>query len=80
MKAAGTKGGRAPGAGALGDLRVLELTAGMAGPWVGRFMAYCGAEVIKDDSKYDNTGADFGCGLDQLIDQSRGAVPPVDAP
>ncbi len=32
-----------------------------------------GAEVIKDDSKYDNTGADFGCGLDQLIDQSRGA-------
>src|SRR4029079_16883130 len=32
-----------------------------------------GAEVIKDDSKYDNTGGDFGCGLDQLIDQSRGA-------
>lgn len=31
------------------------------------------AQVIKDDSKYDNTGADFGCGLDQLIDQSRGA-------
>jgi extracellular elastinolytic metalloproteinase len=32
-----------------------------------------GAEVIKDDSIYDNTGGDFGCGLDQLIDQSAGA-------
>jgi crotonobetainyl-CoA:carnitine CoA-transferase CaiB-like acyl-CoA transferase len=38
-------------AGALADLRVLELTAGMAGPWVGRFMAYCGAEVIKVESR-----------------------------
>ena len=24
---------------------------------------------VKDDTKYDNTGAGFGCGLDQLIDQ-----------
>jgi len=36
---------------ALGDLRVLELTAGMAGPWIGRFMAYCGADVIKLESR-----------------------------
>lgn len=35
---------------ALADLRVIELTAGMAGPWIGRFMAYCGAEVIKVES------------------------------
>ena len=32
-----------------------------------------GAEVVKDDTKYDNTGGPFGCGLDQLIDQSGGA-------
>jgi crotonobetainyl-CoA:carnitine CoA-transferase CaiB-like acyl-CoA transferase len=37
--------------GALADLRVLELTAGMAGPWIGRYMAYCGAEVIKVESR-----------------------------
>ena len=36
---------------ALADLRVLELTAGMAGPWIGRFMAYCGADVIKVESR-----------------------------
>jgi crotonobetainyl-CoA:carnitine CoA-transferase CaiB-like acyl-CoA transferase len=36
---------------ALADLRVLELTAGMAGPWIGRFMAYCGADVIKLESR-----------------------------
>ncbi len=36
---------------ALQGLRVLEFTAGMAGPWVGRFMAYCGAEVIRIESK-----------------------------
>jgi crotonobetainyl-CoA:carnitine CoA-transferase CaiB-like acyl-CoA transferase len=36
---------------ALQGLRVVEFTAGMAGPWVGRFMAYCGAEVIKVESK-----------------------------
>lgn len=36
---------------ALTELRVLELTAGMAGPWIGRFMAYCGADVIKVESR-----------------------------
>jgi crotonobetainyl-CoA:carnitine CoA-transferase CaiB-like acyl-CoA transferase len=36
---------------ALADLRVLELTAGMAGPWIGRLMAYCGADVIKVESR-----------------------------
>lgn len=35
---------------ALADLRVVELTAGMAGPWIGRFMAYHGADVIKVES------------------------------
>jgi crotonobetainyl-CoA:carnitine CoA-transferase CaiB-like acyl-CoA transferase len=35
---------------ALADLRVVEFTAGMAGPWVGRFMAHCGAQVIKVES------------------------------
>ncbi|MFT5443491.1 MAG: crotonobetainyl-CoA:carnitine CoA-transferase CaiB-like acyl-CoA transferase, partial [Myxococcota bacterium] len=34
----------------LSDLCVLEFTAGMAGPWIGRFMAYCGAETIKVES------------------------------
>jgi crotonobetainyl-CoA:carnitine CoA-transferase CaiB-like acyl-CoA transferase len=34
----------------LHGLRVVEFTAGMAGPWIGRFMAYCGAEVIKVES------------------------------
>jgi hypothetical protein len=32
-----------------------------------------GARVIIDNSKYDNSGAAFGCGLAQLIDQSQGA-------
>ena len=36
---------------ALEGVRVAEFTAGMAGPWIGRFMAYCGAEVIKVESK-----------------------------
>lgn len=39
--------GEDPEAQALAGVRVLEFTAGMAGPWIGRFMAYCGAEVIK---------------------------------
>ncbi len=34
----------------LGGVRVLEFTAGMAGPWIGRFMAWCGAEVIRVES------------------------------
>jgi len=36
---------------ALAGLRVVELSAGMAGPWIGRFMAWCGADVIKVESK-----------------------------
>lgn len=36
--------------GALRGVRVVECTVGMAGPWIGRFMAYCGAEVIKLES------------------------------
>jgi crotonobetainyl-CoA:carnitine CoA-transferase CaiB-like acyl-CoA transferase len=36
---------------ALDGVRVVELSAGMAGPWIGRFMAYCGAEVIKIESR-----------------------------
>ena len=39
------------GAAALQGLRVLELTVGMAGPWVGRFMAHAGADVIKVESR-----------------------------
>lgn len=41
----------APGQrGALAGLRVVEFTAGMAGPWIGRFMASCGADVIRVES------------------------------
>ncbi len=36
---------------ALEGVRLLEFTAGMAGPWVGRFMAHCGAEVIRVESR-----------------------------
>lgn len=36
---------------ALHDIRVVEFAAGMAGPWIGRLMAYCGAEVIKIESR-----------------------------
>jgi hypothetical protein len=32
-----------------------------------------GAQVRIDDALYDNTGAPFGCGLAQLIDQNQGA-------
>lgn len=41
----------AGGRGALAGLRVLELTVAMAGPWIGRFMAACGAEVIRVESR-----------------------------
>lgn len=41
----------APPDGPLAGLRVLEFTAGMAGPWIGRFLAWCGADVIKVESK-----------------------------
>ncbi len=40
-----------PGPGALAGLRVLELTVAMAGPWIGRFMAAAGAEVIRVESR-----------------------------
>ncbi len=36
---------------ALDGLRVLEFAYGMAGPWIGRCMAYCGAEVIRVESR-----------------------------
>ncbi|MCC6848984.1 MAG: CoA transferase [Deltaproteobacteria bacterium] len=38
-------------AGPLAGVRVLELTVAMAGPWVGRFMAACGAEVVRVESR-----------------------------
>lgn len=40
-----------PPDGPLAGLRVIEFTAGMAGPWIGRFLAWCGADVIKIESK-----------------------------
>jgi crotonobetainyl-CoA:carnitine CoA-transferase CaiB-like acyl-CoA transferase len=36
---------------ALAGLRVVEFTAALAGPWIGRFLAYSGAEVIRVESK-----------------------------
>jgi crotonobetainyl-CoA:carnitine CoA-transferase CaiB-like acyl-CoA transferase len=36
---------------ALQSVRVVEFAAGMAGPWIGRLMAYAGAEVVKVESK-----------------------------
>jgi crotonobetainyl-CoA:carnitine CoA-transferase CaiB-like acyl-CoA transferase len=36
---------------ALQGVRIVEFSAGMAGPWIGRFLAYCGAEVIKVESR-----------------------------
>jgi crotonobetainyl-CoA:carnitine CoA-transferase CaiB-like acyl-CoA transferase len=36
---------------ALDGIRVIEFAYGMAGPWIGRLMAYCGAEVIRVESK-----------------------------
>jgi benzylsuccinate CoA-transferase BbsF subunit len=44
----------APAAGvtpALAGLRVVEFSAAMAGPWIGRWLAWCGAEVIRVESK-----------------------------
>ena len=37
--------------GALEGLRVVEFTQGMAGPWIGRMLAWCGAEVIRVESR-----------------------------
>lgn len=39
------------GAQALEGLKVVEFSAAMAGPWVGRFLAHCGAETIRVESK-----------------------------
>ncbi len=44
-------GREAGGDGALAGLRVVELGTGLAGPWIGRIMAWCGAEVIKVESR-----------------------------
>jgi crotonobetainyl-CoA:carnitine CoA-transferase CaiB-like acyl-CoA transferase len=35
---------------ALEGIRLVEFGAGMAGPWIGRFMAWCGADVIRVES------------------------------
>ncbi len=48
---------------ALGDLRVVEFAAALAGPWIGRIMAFCGAEVIRVESR-------------KRLDVVRGYVPP----
>jgi crotonobetainyl-CoA:carnitine CoA-transferase CaiB-like acyl-CoA transferase len=52
--AEGTRRTASPARTAVGDplaeVRVVEFTAGMAGPWIGRFMAYHGADVIKVES------------------------------
>lgn len=37
--------------GALEGIRVVEFSSAMAGPWIGRFMAWCGAEVIRVESR-----------------------------
>jgi len=48
---------------ALEGVRMIEFAYGMAGPWIGRFMAYCGAEVIRVESK-------------KRLDVTRQYVPP----
>jgi crotonobetainyl-CoA:carnitine CoA-transferase CaiB-like acyl-CoA transferase len=48
---------------ALEDLRVVEFAAALAGPWIGRIMAFCGAEVIRVESR-------------KRLDVVRGYVPP----
>jgi crotonobetainyl-CoA:carnitine CoA-transferase CaiB-like acyl-CoA transferase len=48
---------------ALEGLRVVEFAAALAGPWIGRIMACCGAEVIRVESK-------------KRPDVVRGYVPP----
>ena len=40
-----------PGNEALGGLKVVEFSAAMAGPWIGRFLAYYGAETIRVESR-----------------------------
>jgi crotonobetainyl-CoA:carnitine CoA-transferase CaiB-like acyl-CoA transferase len=41
----------APSQGALAGLRIVEFGTGLAVPWIGRMLAYCGAEVIKIESR-----------------------------
>ena len=36
---------------ALGGLKIVEFSAAMAGPWIGRFLAYYGAETIRVESR-----------------------------
>ena len=50
---------------ALAGLRVVEFSSAMAGPWIGRFMAWAGAEVIRVESR-------------KRPDVVRGYVPPWD--
>ena len=44
------QGSARPDGGPLAGLRVVEFTAGMAAPWIGRALAWCGADVIKIES------------------------------
>jgi len=60
--ATGSQAGR-PARRALEGLRVVEFAAALAGPWIGRIMAFCGAEVIRVESK-------------KRPDVVRGYVPP----
>mgnify|MGYP001288732851 FL=1 len=36
---------------ALSELKVVEFTQGMAGPWIGRMLAWCGAEVVRIETR-----------------------------
>jgi crotonobetainyl-CoA:carnitine CoA-transferase CaiB-like acyl-CoA transferase len=45
------RGGDGPAQQALAGLRIVEFGAGMAVPWIGRMLAWCGAEVIKVESR-----------------------------
>ena len=36
---------------ALSELKVVEFTQGMAGPWIGRMLAWCGAEVLRIETR-----------------------------
>ncbi len=50
--AAAMRGGAAGSAAhALAGLRIVEFSMGMAGPWIGRALAWCGADVIKVESR-----------------------------
>ncbi|MFL2935437.1 MAG: CaiB/BaiF CoA transferase family protein [Myxococcota bacterium] len=36
---------------ALSGLKVVEFTQGMAGPWIGRMLAWCGAQVVRIETR-----------------------------